>query len=318
VDEVVITPITGVPVIRAEVIRASLGGYFTHALEAENAPSTFAADALPSGLFLHPGTGVFYGSVAIPGAYPVTVHASNSFGTGTATITIQVGSVEQGLAEAIDAPDRMITSDGNQAWVPQQAYTSDGKDAARSGSIEDLQQSTMATQIVGPCKVTFYWGVSSEKDCDIFRFSIDGTEMDAISGEVGWTRKAFLVPSGTHTLTWTYQKDQFVAGGLDAAFLDQFALHLDQDGDGIYSDEEEWFGTSETDPSDFPRTDIEYGPASVQVRFGSVSGKDYRIEYSDDLKKWAALIVTANGSTTSWTDLNVRNKSRRFYRVVIP
>lgn len=318
IDEMVITPITTPPVITAETIHASQGIYVTHALEATNAPSTFSADSLPAGLYLHAATGILYGSVASVGTYPVTVHATNTFGTSTSTVTIQVGSVEEGLAAAIDAPSQTITSFGDLPWVPQQIYTSDGEDAARSGSLGNLQQSTMSTQVTGPCKVTFYWGVSSEEDYDFFRFSIDGVEMEVISGEVGWTRMAYLLPAGTHTLTWSYQKDDFTAGGLDSGFLDQFAIHHDNDGDGIYSDEEEWFGTSDSNASQAPHTSLGRTGGASTLTFLSVAGKDYRIEYSDDLKKWTAIIVTATSSTTTWTDLNAASKTRRFYRVVIP
>jgi hypothetical protein len=33
---------------------------------------------------------------------------------------------------------------------------------------------------------------------------------------------------------------------------------------------------------------------------------------------WTPVIVTAISSTTTWADLNAVNKTRRFYRVVIP
>ncbi|MBX7210501.1 MAG: S8 family serine peptidase [Verrucomicrobiaceae bacterium] len=318
IDQMVITPINTPPVVTAETVHASQGVYFTHTVEATNAPASYTADDLPAGLHLHAATGFIYGSVSALGTYPVTVHATNTFGTGTATITIQVGTVTEGLAAAIDAPAQTITSSGDLSWTPQQTYASDGEDAARSGPIGDLQQSTMSTQVTGPCKVTFYWGVSSEEGYDFLRFSIDGTEHAAISGETGWTRAGFILPPGAHTLTWTYAKDDFTAAGLDSGFVDRLAAWQDNDGDGIYADEEEWFGTSESDAADFPRTGITRSAGGTTLNFPSVSGKDYRIEYSDDLHEWTPLIVTATGSSTTWTDLNAAAKPRRFYRVVIP
>ncbi len=317
IDEMVVTPISAAPQITTTTIQAFQGVYFRHALEATNAPATFSADNLPAGLTLHATTGLIYGSVATTGSFPVTVHATNSFGTGTATITIHVGTVSEGLAVAIDAPAQVVTTSGDQGWIPQQLYSSDREDAARSGPVSDLQQSVMTTDVTGPCKVIFYWGISSEPDYDFLRFYIDNVEQDAISGELGWTRKGFLVPAGAHTLKWAYIKDDFTAAGLDSGFVDRFATYQDNDGDGIYADDEAWFGTSDNDSNNRPQFVLNRS-TSTTLQFPSVSGNDYRVEYSADLVKWTPVVITATGASTTWTDLNAVNKTRRFYRIVIP
>lgn len=318
IDQVVISAINTAPQITTTTIQAYEGVYFRQALEATNAPASYSADNLPPGLTLHASSGLIYGSVATAGSYPVTVHATNSFGTSTSTVTIQVGSIPEGLADAIDAPLQNMATSGDHGWVPQQLYSSDGEDAARSGPIDNLQQSVMTTEVNGPCKVTFYWGISSEPDYDFLRFYIDDVEADAISGEVGWTRKGFLLPPGTHTLKWAYIKDDFTAGGLDSGFVDRFAVHQDNDGDGIYADEEQWFGTSDGDPNSRPQFVLNHSASITTLQFPSVPGNDYRVEYSSDLINWTPVLVTATSTLTTWTDLNAINKPRRFYRVVIP
>ncbi len=176
----------------------------------------------------------------------------------------------------------------------------------------------MSMQVTGPCKVTFYWGVSSEEDYDFLRFYIDDVEQEAISGELGWTRKSFLIASGTHTLRWTYSKDEATESGLDSGVVDSFAIHHDNDGDGIYSDIETWFGTSDSSATSLPIFAMNRG-ASTTIQFPTISGNDYRVESSDDLQKWIPVsVITATGSSTTWTDLNALNKTKRFYRVVIP
>lgn len=317
IDEVVVTPTTAAPVITAETVQAYQGVYFRHQLEATNAPENWSAENLPAGLTLHGPTGLIYGSVAAVGSYPVTIHATNSLGGGTETITLNVGTVTQGLADVLDAPSQTFTTSGDLPWVPQELYSSDGVNAARSGAIDNLQQSVMTTQVTGPCKVVFYWGVSSEADYDFLRFHIDDVEQDAISGEVGWTRKGFLVPAGTHTLKWAYIKDDFTAAGLDSGFVDRLSFHQDLDGDGTYSDIEAWFGTSDNDAGSQPHPVLSRS-STTTLQFPSVSGNDYLVEYSDDLKTWKATMVNATGASTTWTDLNAVNKTRRFYRVVIP
>ena len=318
VDEMVITPTTTAPVVTAETIQAYQGVYMRHQLKATNAPASYTAEGLPAGLTLHAATGVIYGSTGTLGTFPVTIHATNTLGAGSETININVGTVAQGLADALDAPTLTVASSGGLAWTPQQLYTHDGNDAARSGPIDNLQQSVMTTEVDGPCKVTFYWGISSEADYDFLRFYIDDIEQEAISGEVGWTRKSFILSAGTHTLKWAYIKDDYVRSGLDSGFVDQLEFHTDNDGDGIYSDTETWFGTSDNNAGDFPRPAVSHTLSSTTLQFPSISGQDYRVEYSDDLKTWTPVIVTAAGSSTTWTDPTAGSKLRRFYRVEIP
>lgn len=317
IDQLSITPTTTAPVITVETVSAYQGVYFRHQIEASHAPTSYTTDGLPPGLSLETSTGLIYGSVATLGSYPVTIHATNGFGTSTATINIDVSTVAIGLAEAIDAPSQTITASGDLSWTPNWLYTSDGDDAARTGAIDHNQSSEMSTQVTGPCEVIFYWGVSSEDGYDFLRFSIDNVEKESISGEVGWTRKAFIVPAGTHTLKWSYSKDEATVSGLDSGFLDRFSIHHDADGDGIYDDMESWFGTSDNDFTSQPFTSLTR-TASASLTFPSVPGNDYLVEFSDDLTEWSAVIVTATGTTTTWTDLNAVNKPRRFYRVAIP
>ncbi|OYW76748.1 MAG: hypothetical protein B7Z37_07515 [Verrucomicrobia bacterium 12-59-8] len=317
IDQVVITPTTVAPVITTDTLDAYEGVYFRQRIIASNSPSTYTAEGLPAGLTLDATTGLLYGSVATPGTYQITIHVTNTFGTTTQVITLQVGTVEQGLAEAVDAPAQTMASSGNLKWVPQWLYAHDGSDAARSGLIGDLQQSVMTTEVTGPCKVTFCWGVSSEADYDFMRFYIDDVELEAISGEVGWTRKGYLIPTGTHTLKWAYSKDDFTASGLDSGLVDQFGIYYDNDGDSVHSDIETWFGTSDSDPRNFPQTVLSR-TTSTMLQFPSVPGNDYLIEYSDDLQTWTPHIFTATGVSSTWTDLNAVKKTRRFYRVGIP
>ena len=317
IDEIVVTPTTSAPVITTLTMQSYEGVYFRRQIEATNAPSSYQAEGLPPGLTLHEPSGLIYGSVAAVGSYPVTIHATNSIGTTTQTLTIQIGSLSQGLAEALDAPAQAFTTTGDLTWTPQELYSSDGDDAARSGAIGNLQSTHMSTTVTGPCKVTFYWGVSSEADYDFLRFYLDDVEQAAISGEVGWTRRSFLVPAGLHTLKWSYLKDDFVASGLDSGFVDRLAFHLDNDGDGMHADIESWFGTSDSDPGSQPQPVVSR-TGGTTLQFPTVPGHDYVVEYSEDLKSWTAVTITATGTSTTWTDANATGKVRRFYRLAIP
>ncbi|MCX6924292.1 MAG: immunoglobulin domain-containing protein, partial [Verrucomicrobia bacterium] len=128
------------------------------------------------------------------------------------------------LPEALDGSGLAWTTGGDAAWFGQTLTTHDGVDAARSGSLADLQQSWLETTVSGPGTLTFWWKVSSEYIYDFLRFSIGGAQQAAISGETDWNQQAFSIPSGSATLRWTYSKDSYVFSGQDAGWVDQVAF----------------------------------------------------------------------------------------------
>jgi subtilisin-like proprotein convertase family protein len=318
VDEIVLTPITMAPVVSGGEVSAYTNVPFRYQITGTNAPASFSATGLPAGLTISPTTGLITGSLPAVGSHVVTLHATNDFGTGDALLTINVGSLSDGLAAAVDAPGQTFVTTGAIGWAPQTLYSHDGQDAARSGTIGDLSQSVMTTEVEGPVKGSFYWGISSEATYDFLRFYIDDVEQSAISGEVGWTLRNFTLPAGTHTLKWAYIKDDFVRSGLDAGFVDQLNFIHDADGDGYFADEETYFGTSDSDANSKPKTTVSLSPTGVSLEFPSISGKSYRVEYSDDLILWTPVTVTATGTTTIYQDSDAINFPRRFYRVRIP
>ena len=66
--------------------------------------------------------------------------------------------------------------------------------------------------------------MSSETNYDKFHFYIDNSDLVVESGEVAWTRAAFLVPAGSHTLKFTYAKDYSVSRNSDCAWIDNVTL----------------------------------------------------------------------------------------------
>jgi subtilisin-like proprotein convertase family protein len=318
IDQLVLTPITTPPVISDASVAAYVGASFRYQVTATNAPTSYNAIGLPTGLQISSSTGLIYGTPTALGTYDVTLEATNPFGTGTASLTFNVGTLEQGLAVAMDQPTQILSSSGSLSWLPQSLYTNDGSDAARSGPIGDLQDSEMSTQVTGPTKITFYWGVSSEANYDYLRFYIDGTEKEAISGEVGWTLRSYTIPAGVHTLKWAYIKDNFVRSGLDSGFVDQLQFYADVDQDGFWADEEAAFGTSDANPNQSPRPDLTPSVAGMTLQFSSIPGRLYHIQHSPDLQNWTTVPITATTSSSSWLDLSSSTASSRFYRVQAP
>lgn len=72
--------------------------------------------------------------------------------------------------------------------------------------------------------VSFYYRVSSETNYDKFHFLVDDESQMNASGEVEWTRAAFLLTAGTHTITFRYAKDYSVSNGSDCAWIDNVVL----------------------------------------------------------------------------------------------
>ena len=76
----------------------------------------------------------------------------------------------------------------------------------------------------GPGTLTFRWKVSSEKNYDWLRFSVDddsvleasGTDVTTVS-----TKTVEVTGAGRHLLIWFYLKDVNNALGSDAAWISQ-------------------------------------------------------------------------------------------------
>jgi hypothetical protein len=127
----------------------------------------------------------------------------------------------QTLSYAVDNTNLTFNSGASSKWFWQNAKRYYDGDSAQSGNVFDNQESSMQTSVTGPGTLSFYWSVSSEKNCDYLRFTIDGVQMDSISGSIGWTKRSFSIPSGTHTLKWRYTKDAEGAAGLDCGWVDK-------------------------------------------------------------------------------------------------
>ena len=128
------------------------------------------------------------------------------------------------IAEAVDYPGLTFTLSGNGNWFSQTTTTYYGGDAAQSADIADLQSTTMETTISGKTSVKFYWKVSSEASYDYLKFYIDGVLQAQIAGTVNWTQQTYTVTSGTHTLKWSFVKDNYVSSGSDCGWVDKLEL----------------------------------------------------------------------------------------------
>lgn len=114
-------------------------------------------------------------------------------------------------------------SQGTYPWTITNSGAYDGTYCLRSiGSLTHSQtaETSVAISLTSADSVSFYYKVSSEANYDKFHFYIDNNELIVESGDGNWTRAAFLVPTGNHTLKFTYSKDVSVSNNSDCAFID--------------------------------------------------------------------------------------------------
>ncbi len=172
------------------------------------------------------------------------------------------------LAEAVDYDSLTFGTTGDGIWVTDTVTTYYDGDSAKSPVIAHDQDASMSTTISGFTSVKFYWKVSSESGYDYLKFYIDGTLQDQVAGTVDWTQQSYTVTSGSHTLTWTYDKDYSVSSGSDCGWVDKLELDTGGSSDPIavavdassldftLSGDEEWYVTT---------ADSYYGGSSVTV-----------------------------------------------------
>ena len=163
----------------------------------------------------------------------VNLSTSDDFGNGwNATVVLNGSAFDSSnsggngtLAEVLDTYGDLNfnwSTTGQRLWFSQTQETHDGIDAAQSGaSVGSGERSTIVTSLTGPGRLTFYWKVSCAPNAGKLSVNRGGTEIESITGEVGWEKKTVIIPNGTHTISWNYSKSGTAISGQDAAWLDQ-------------------------------------------------------------------------------------------------
>jgi hypothetical protein len=225
------------------------------------------------------------------GAYQVV--ATNLYGAATsaaATVTVTLDP----LAAALNNWQLLWQTGGFAAWDVDATVSHDGVSSARSGYIEDGQETSLATIVQGPGLISFYWRVSSETNADALVFYLNGHVLEEISGEVGWQKKAFAVPAGETSLEWVYVKDSFSLEGADSGWVDEVVF-------------------TPAPRAALPR--LVGGAFAINVP--SQAGRTYALEYVNNLSNtnWTTLpAVPGDGKVLTLTN-NPGGLDKRFYRV---
>ena len=96
----------------------------------------------------------------------------------------------------------------------------------KSGTITDNKESSLSGTVSGPGVITFKYKVSSEYDCDMLYLILDGSYEFHASGTdmTTWATAAKAVEgAGTHSITWSYEKDVSISQGSDCAWVKDIA-----------------------------------------------------------------------------------------------
>ena len=113
------------------------------------------------------------------------------------------------------------------SWYRYNTYPFAGAYSFRNPAIGDNTSTSMETtfNLSQNGKVSFWYRVSSEANYDKFYFYLDGVEkLGGISGNVGWYQVTFPLTAGSHTMRWTYVKDEAVKWFDDCVSIDDVSV----------------------------------------------------------------------------------------------
>ncbi len=125
----------------------------------------------------------------------------------------------------VDLPGGLEKS-GNANFFVQSDTVYEGTKALQSGAIAKNQSAsvTKTANLSASGTISFYWKVSSAQNSGILAFYIDNAKQAEISGEVNWQSKTFNLSAGSHTLKWTYSKNNTSPAGTDAGWIDNIVI----------------------------------------------------------------------------------------------
>ncbi|MBC8383406.1 MAG: T9SS type A sorting domain-containing protein [Candidatus Cloacimonetes bacterium] len=166
-----------------------------------------------------------------------TVTASSQLEEGSAVIfEYDVIAGEYELVEEIGMTIGLIIEDfetgdfsmydwyfgGNADWTISETNPYEGNYCVKSGDIPNNSESSLKidVEVFADGMISFWKKVSSENNYDYLQFYIDGSLQEEWSGESPWSEESYNVSSGVHSFEWRYDKDEYMTGGQDRAWID--------------------------------------------------------------------------------------------------
>jgi alpha-tubulin suppressor-like RCC1 family protein len=160
-----------------------------------------------------------------------TLVVSNSYGfavSDAATLNVFAPPPSPPFERILDSPALFWTTGGDMPWFAQTNIVHNGFSAMQSGRIDHNSQSWIETVVYGPGLLKFWWKVDSQAIFDALDFSVNGSERDAISHDIGWTEVQIRLNAGINELRWRYSKDSSISKNSDAGWLDNVRFIPDE------------------------------------------------------------------------------------------
>ena len=116
--------------------------------------------------------------------------------------------------------------EGNGSWEIVSNGTLEGTYCAHTTPMDHNSQAVMSLDYDFVCdnEISFYVRTSTEAGYDFLVFNVDDERYGRWAGETGWTLVSYMIPQGSHRLTWSYEKDGGAVGGQDCVWVDYIVL----------------------------------------------------------------------------------------------
>ena len=116
--------------------------------------------------------------------------------------------------------------EGEGGWEIVSHGVYEGTYCAHTTEMGHNSQAVMSLDYDFACdnEISFYVKTSTETGYDFLNFYVDDERMGRWAGETGWTLVSYMIPQGSHHLTWSYVKDGGATGGQDCVWVDNIVL----------------------------------------------------------------------------------------------
>ena len=116
--------------------------------------------------------------------------------------------------------------EGEGGWEIVSRGVYEGQYCAHTTPMDHNSQAIMSLDYDFVCdnEISFYVKTSTETGYDFLNFYVDDDRYGRWAGETRWTLVTFMIPQGSHRLTWSYVKDGGAVGGEDCVWVDYIVL----------------------------------------------------------------------------------------------
>lgn len=187
---------TVTPVITSAPAASGTAGspFVTYLIAATGLPTSYTATGLPAGLTLNPLTGAINGTPTASGTFVVTINATNTAGTSTATLTLTIAAAP--YSRIVNFSARAVSGPGDQGLITGFVVSGNGKNLLVRGVGPGLAPYGVANFLADPLLSLFGTNGSVATNDDWQTDSagrVDGTLIASTAARVG----AFALANGS-------------------------------------------------------------------------------------------------------------------------